>query len=194
TLPGPARLAQLPNLAPSTRLKPVDGWVGPAPVVPDPVPLPELLAIALMQRPERAARRSEVRTALYELSLARVLPFSPNVILGFSAGDFGGGSNLISTPPGYIGPSGQRLTGPRFGNFAGRSDFDVVVFWQFRNMGVGNVALIRAADSRVRQTRLREVETLNTVRSQVAEAHALVEAGLPQIEAAERAVRSSRAA
>ena len=32
------------------------------------------------------------------------------------------------------------------------------------------------------------------MRSQVAEAHALVEAGLPQIEAAERAVRSSRAA
>lgn len=194
TLVASARLCQLLNLDPSTRLKPVEGWVVPAPIVPDATPLPDLVAVALMQRPELAARRSEVRTVLYELSLARVLPFSPNVVLGFSAGDFGGGSNLISTPPGYIGPSGQLLTGPRFGNFDGRADLDVVVFWQFRNLGVGNLALVRAAESRVRQTRLRESEALNLVRSQVAEAHALVAAGLPQIEAAERAVKAGRGA
>ena len=187
-------VAQLLNLDPSTRLKPVDGWVVPAPVVPDPVPLPELLAIALMQRPELAARRSEVRTALYELSLARVLPFSPNVIMGFSAGGFGGGSNLVSSPEGFVTGTGQRVVDPRFGNLETRSDFDVVVFWQFRNMGVGNVALIRAADSRVRQTRLREVETLNTVRSEVAEAKARVEARSLRIAATEKAVRSATAA
>jgi outer membrane protein TolC len=189
-----ARLCQLLNLDPSVRLRPIDGWAVPAQLVPDPVPLPDLLAIALMQRPELAARRSEVQTVLYELSLAKVLPFSPNVIMGFSAGGFGGGSNLISTPPGYIGPSGQLLTGPRFGNFDGRTDLDVVVFWQFRNMGLGNLALVRAADSRVKQSRLRELETLNLIRSQVAEAQALVEAGLPQIEAAERAVKAGRGA
>jgi outer membrane protein TolC len=194
TLIASARLAQLLSLDPSTRLRPIDGWVVPAPLVPDPTPLHDLLAVAMMQRPELAARRSEVRTALYDLSLAKVLPFSPNVILGFSAGDFGGGSNLISSPPGYVGPSGQLLTGPRFGNFDGRSDLDVVVYWQFRNMGVGNLALVRAADSRVKQMRLRELETLNLVRTQVAEAQALVTAAFRQIEAAERAVQASRAA
>src|SRR5439155_14804550 len=79
-----ARLAQLLNLDPSTRLKPVDGWVVPAPVVPDPVPLAELIAVALTQRPELAARRAEIRESLYALSSARLLPFSPNVILGLS--------------------------------------------------------------------------------------------------------------
>ena len=64
TLAASARLAQLLDLDPSTRLKPIDGWAVPAPVVPDFIPLPELLAIALLQRPELAARRSEVRTAL----------------------------------------------------------------------------------------------------------------------------------
>jgi outer membrane protein TolC len=191
TLTASARLCQLLNLDPTTRLKPIDGWVVPAPIVPDPIPLPELLAIALLQRPELAARRSEVRTSLYELSLAKVLPFAPNAILGYSAGGFGGGSNLISQPGGFINGSGQRVEAPEFGDFSGRSDLDVVVYWTFRNMGVGNLALIRGADSRVRQTRLRELETLNTVRAEVAEAHARVAARFLQIDAAEQATRSS---
>jgi outer membrane protein TolC len=191
TLTSSARLAQLLNLDPSTRLKPIDGWVVPTPLVPDPIPLADLLAIALLQRPELASRRSEVQATLYELSLAKVLPFSPNVIMGFSAGGFGAGSNLISTPPGFINGSGGREVGPRFGNFDGRSDFDLVLFWTFRNMGVGNMALIRAADSRVRQMRLREIETLNMVRAEVAEAKARVDARFKQIDFAEKAVRSS---
>lgn len=192
TLAASARLAQLLNLDPSTRLRPIDGWVVPAPIVPDPIPLSELLAIALLQRPELAARRSEVRTVLYELSLAKVLPFSPNMILGFSAGGFGGGSNLVASPPGFITGDGTRVIAPRFSNLEDRTDFDVVVFWTFRNMGVGNLALIRAADSRAKQTRLRELETLNLVRAQVAEAHGWVAARFFQIDAGEKAVRASQ--
>ena len=192
TLAASARLAQLLNLDPSTRLKPIDGWVVPAPLVPDPIPLPELLVIALMQRPELAARRSEVRTALYELSREKILPFSPNMILGFSAGGFGGGSNLISSPEGFINGSGNQVTGPRFSNLEGRTDLDVVVFWTFRNMGIGNLALVRAADSRAKQSRLRELETLNLVRAQVAEAYGWVAARFLQIDAGEKAVRASQ--
>jgi outer membrane protein TolC len=186
-----ARLAELLNLDPSTRFRPIDGWAVPTPVVPDPIPLTELLAIALMQRPELAARRSEVQSTLYELSLAKVLPFAPNVIMGLSAGGFGGGSNLIAQPQGFIAGNGQRQTGPRFGNFDERSDFDVVVFWTFRNLGVGNLALVRAADSRVQQMRLRELETVNMVRREVAQAKARTDARLLQIEAAEKAVKFS---
>jgi outer membrane protein TolC len=191
TLTASARLAQLLNLDPATRLKPVDGWVVPAPIVPDPVPLVELLAIALMERPELAARRSEIRGAVYELSQAEILPFSPNVILGFSAGRFGGGSDLVSSPQGFVSGNGERVMGPRFGNFDNRTDLDVVVFWSFRNLGVGNLAQVRAADSRVKQSRLRELETINTVRADVAEAHARVAARFKQIDAAEKAVRAS---
>jgi outer membrane protein TolC len=163
----------------------------PEALVPDPITLPELLATALMRRPELAARRSEVQQALYQLSLAKVLPFSPNVILGFSAGGFGGGSDLVSSPQGFVGGNGERTVAPRFGNLEGRADFDLVVFWTFRNMGVGNLALIRAADSQVKQTQFRELETLNLVRAQVAESHARTAARVLQIDAAEKAVRSS---
>lgn len=191
TLTASARLCQLLNLDPSTRLKPIEGWAVPAPLVPDPISLPELIAIAALQRPELAARRSEVRQTLYELSLARVLPFSPNVILGFSGGAFGGGSDLVSTPPGFVGGDGRRVLAPRFGDLRGRTDFDLAVFWTVRNLGAGNLALVRAADSRVRQSRLREQETLNTVRSEVAEAHARATARPPQIDATEQALRAA---
>ncbi|QEL19608.1 TolC family protein [Limnoglobus roseus] len=176
-----ARLCGLLNLDPTTRLKAVEGWAVPTPLVPATMTLPDLLATALLQRPELAARRSDIRQSLYELSLAKVLPFSPNVVLGFSAGGFGGGSNLIAAAG----------TGPRFGDFDTRTDLDVAVFWTFRNLGVGNLALARAADSRMKQSRLRELETLNVVRGEVAEAHARSAARLVQIDAAEKAVRAS---
>ena len=187
-----ARLAELLNLDPAMRLRPVEGWVVPIAVVPDAVTLPELLAIALLERPELAARRSEIRTSLYQLSLAKALPFSPNVILGFSVGDFGGGSNLISSPPGFVSGDGTRIEAPRFSSLEGRTDLDVVVFWTFRNLGVGNIAMVRAADSRVKQMRFRELETLNLVRAQVAEAHGWISSRASQIDAGEKAVRAAQ--
>jgi outer membrane protein TolC len=187
-----AQLARVLNLDPATLLKPVEGWAVPTAIVPDPIPLYELLAMALLQRPELAARRSDIQAALYALALAKVLPLSPNVVLGFSAGGFGGGSNLVAAPGGFIAGDGTRIVDPRFSNLEDRADFDVVVFWTFRNMGVGNLALIRAADSRAKQARLRELETLNLVRSQVAEAHGWSAARLQQIDASENAVRASQ--
>jgi len=119
--------------------------------------LPELLAIALMQRPELAERRVAIRQAFLELSAAKVLPFSPNVIVGLSAGSFGGGSNIVTTEP-------------RFGSFSSREDIDVVAYWTAQNMGVGNVALIRLAASHTRSAKLEQLEVLNRVRSEVAHA------------------------
>lgn len=188
-----AQLARLLNLDPSTRLKPIDGYAVPAPVVPDPTPLPDLIAVAVMRRPELAERRAEIQRALYALSSAELLPFSPNVILGFSAGGFGGGSNLVSEFGTPLVQNGQLTVqkGPRFGDFNARTDLDAIAFWTLQNFGVGNVAMIRQADSIVRQTRFRELETLNRVRAEVAEAHARAAAKFAQIEVAERAVKAS---
>src|SRR6516164_1040054 len=90
-----ASLSQLLSLNPEERLHPVDGCVVPKAIVPEPIPLPELVTIAITQRPELQERQAAIRAALLELQNAKVLPFSPNVILGYSAGGFGGGSNLV---------------------------------------------------------------------------------------------------
>lgn len=171
-----ARLCQLLNLDPSTRLQPVDAWVVPSPVVPDPVPLCELIAIALTQRPELGERREAVQEAFLFLRGAKLLPFSPNVIVGYSSGAFGGGSNLADT---------------QFGHFKGRQDFDTVVYWTIRNLGVGNAAQIRLADSRLRVNNYRQLEVLDRVRAEVAIAHARTHARYAQISAAERAVKTA---
>lgn len=187
-----ARLCQLLGLDPSTRLRPVDGAVVPAPIVPDPIPVAELIAIALVQRPELRERQEAIRAALLELHAAKALPFSPNVIVGYSAGTFGGGSNLAAE--GVFQPNGTFLQRARFGSFDGRQDFDAIVYWQLRNLGIGNLAIIRQAQSHLRSTALRETEVLDRVRAEVAKAYARTHARYAQIETNERAVATSQRA
>lgn len=185
-----ARLSQLLGLNTSERLRPIDGWVVPRPIVPEPIPLPELLAIAMTQRPELRERQAAIRAALLELQNAKVLPFSPNVIVGYSAGGFGGGSNLVRD--GVVQPDGSLVKDARFSNLKDRQDFDVVVFWSLRNLGVGNAAMIRLAQSNVRQNELRNVEVLDRIRAEVVLAYARTHARYAQIETNERAIKNSQ--
>src|SRR5262249_23025356 len=89
------------------------------------------------------------------------------------AGGFGGGSNLVR---------------PVFGGFGYRTDFDVVGYWTIRNLGVGNVALIKLANARLQASRFQELEGLNQVREEVAEAYARTHVRFAQIRTTERAV------
>jgi outer membrane protein TolC len=177
-----ARLAQLLSLDPEVRLHPADGWVVPAPIVPDPIPLPELLAIALTQRPELKASQAAVRAALLRLQEARVLPFSPTVLVGYSNGSFGGGGNVAT----------QTNAQTRFGNFDDRQDVDAVLYWSLRNLGVGNLALVKLARSNLRQEELRQVEVLDGIRAEVAAAFARVHARYAQIGTGQKAAEVSR--
>jgi outer membrane protein TolC len=183
-----ARLCQLLGLDPSVRLHPADGYVVPQPIVPDPIPLSELLAIAMTQRPELAERQAAIRAAFLELRNAKLLPFSPNVILGYSAGDFGGGSNLVQQ--GILQPNGTVLQQSRFGNYADREDLDVVVYWSLRNLGLGNLGLVRLAKSNLRQNELRNLAVLDQVRAEVAAAYARTHARYAQLQVNERAVEA----
>jgi len=175
-----AQLAQLLNLNPATRLHPTDGWVVPAPLVPEPIPLSELLATAMLQRPELAAQQSAIREAFLSLRAQQILPFSPQVMGGFSSGGFGGGSNRQDL-------GAQSL----FGNFDSRVDVDVIAYWTLQNMGLGNRAMIAAARARLSQSNFRQLEVLNRVRFEVASAFAETHARFAQIATAEQAVRSA---
>jgi outer membrane protein TolC len=170
-----ARLCQLLNLDPSIRLHPTDAFVVPHPLIPDPIPVVELIALGLLQRPELAAQRAAIARALLTLEGAKVLPFAPSIFIGFSAGGFGGGSNLVR---------------PLFGGFGGRTDFDALGFWTIQNLGVGNVALIRAANANLGIRRFEQLEVLNSVRAEIAEAYARTHARYAQIETNESAIQS----
>ena len=170
-----ANLCRLLNLDPSLRLHPTDAVVVPQPLVPDPIPVSELIAMGLLHRPELAAQRAAIQAALMTLDGAKILPFSPTTLVGFSGGAFGGGSNLVR---------------PIFGGLGGRSDLDAIVFWTIRNLGVGNIAMIRMADAQLKVNQFQRVEILNRVRADVAEAYARAHARYAQIGIYEEAVRS----
>ena len=48
----------------------------------------------------------------------------------------------------------------------------MVIYWTVQNMGLGNLALIRLAASHTRLANLEQVQVLNRVRSEVAQAYA----------------------
>lgn len=189
TLRASARLAQLLGLDAAIRLHATDNWVVPHPIVPDPIPLPELLAISLLQRPELKERQAAIHQAFLALEAARLLPFSPSMIVGFSAGAFGGGSNLVTAP---TGSTTFGRSEPRFDSFAGRTDFDVVTYWSLRNLGVGNKAQIDASRSRLRSADLQQLTVLDQVRAQVAKGYTRTHARFARIATTEQAVLAAR--
>lgn len=189
TLRASARLAQLLNLDTSLRLHPADNWLVPHPLVPDGIPLPELLAIAVTQRPEVAQWQAALRVVWLELDAQRKLPFSPTVFLGFSAGAFGGGSNLVSDPAG----SNPFATGaPRFGSFSSRQDFDPMAYWTLKNLGFGNRALIDAAAARMHAADWERLAVLERIRVEVANAYVLTKVRLAQLQTGEQAVAAAQ--
>ena len=163
------------NLDPSIRLHPTDALVAPMAIVPDPIPVAQLIALALTQRPEMAERRVVIREALLGLEGAHALPFSPTVLLAFSDGGYGGGSNLVR---------------PIFGGFGNRTDVDLIAYWTLQNMGIGNLALIKIAKANLGVTQYQELAMLDQVRDEVAEAYAKTHSRYEQLLEDEQAVRS----
>jgi outer membrane protein TolC len=176
-------LCELLNLDPLVRLVPLQSQVVPQPTVPTQMPLAELLAVAALNRPELLARREAIRAAMLELDGARVLPFSPTVLMGFSGGAFGGGSDIAAS---------QGL--PRFGDISGRTDLDVALYWSLRNLGLGNKALIDAARARLNTSQFQELAVLDTVRQEVVAAYVQALSWLAQVNWQAQAVHSGEMA
>ena len=170
-----ARLCQLLNLDPSIRLHPTDAYVVPHPLVPDPIPVGELIALGLLRRPELAAQRPRSSRGCCSWTKRRRCHSRRRFTSAISAGGFGGGSNLVR---------------PIFGGFGGRSDFDAMAYWTIQNLGVGNVAMIRGANANLQVRRFEQIEMLNRVRAEVAEAYARTHARYAQIETNESAIKS----
>ncbi len=182
-----AALCQTLHLDPSVRLHAADNQVLPRSIVPEPIPLPELLAIALVQRPELNERRSAVTQSLLALKGAKLLPFSPTVFLGYSAGGEAAGSDLVAQPTSSL-PFGRNE--PRFSSLQDRGDLDAMAYWTLQNLGVGNKALIDAARSRLSSADLQELVTLDRVRAEVAGAYAKTHARFARIRSCELAVKA----
>ena len=141
------------------------------------LPLDALIQQALARRPEIGAGNAQV--ALFEARLhqERLRPLIPTLAVGFSAGDFGGGSDLA---------------GYRFSHFNSRTDFNVVAFWTLQNLGVGNLAIQSRVRAEMVQAEAQRRRTIDSVRREVADARAGTNAARLRMKIAERRVATAQ--
>src|SRR5260370_22950866 len=99
--------------------------------------MPELINVALANRPELAENQALVQAALRRVQAARSRPFLPNVIVNYAWGDFGGGPDINTKPVTFFSASGE------IRHFANRGDFDVSLICRLQNMVLGDLSAMR---------------------------------------------------
>ncbi len=158
-------LARLLRLDPSVRLTTGKSSMELLELVDPTATTEQLTSIALGRRPEINARVASIEAANTRYKQERNRVFYPTMYVGFSAGGFGGGSNLTALG---VDSFYQR--------FSSRDDFDVSAIWTLQNFGAGNVAMTR--QRRSERDALIGSQTVLTaeVRRQVAQSYAGLEA------------------
>lgn len=164
-----ARLARLLNLDPSAILRTPGGPVPAFRLIAEGDDLESLVGTAIRSRPELFARSVSILEAQAQVRQERVRPWLPLVAVGYSSGFFGGGSDQAST---------------EFGPLTGRSDLAVAAIWTLQNLGVGNHARVRRANSVVGEAVASHDAMLNQVRREVAEGQAAAKTAATQLSVA----------
>lgn len=176
-----AELSRLLNLDPSVRLRTDKDPVQVVQLIDSHVPVEQLIQVAVRYRPELRAGSAAVAAAQTHWREERARPFLPLLAVGYSYGQFGGGSlNLQQS-------AGQAY----FGNFNNRTDVDVMALWSLQNLGFGNVATIRQRRAQVREALAERDRVLNQVRQEVLDAFALSGQRFREVDVARRELESS---
>jgi outer membrane protein TolC len=168
------RLARQLSQDPTVTLAPTEPAIVPIDLAPMHCSLHQLLATGLSNRPELVESRYLVGAAVERLRREQNAPLIPSVLLGMSYGGNGGG------------------LGGHIDNFDDRMDFDAVAYWELRNLGYGEQAARSAARSQVDQARWRQVQVMDQVASEVAEAYAQVASRREQITLAQSGITAAQ--
>jgi outer membrane protein TolC len=168
-----ARLAQLLLLDPTVDLRPADPAAVPITLVPLHAAIDELVATGLLNRPELAESRALVAAAVARWRQARLGPLLPRLEVSYFAGVFGGGIN------------------DDVSNFDGRGDGTAQAIWEFRNLGLGNVAEARLRRSQVNQASYHVLEIQAQVAADVTAAVKLARTRERTLQSAQEAVRQA---
>jgi outer membrane protein TolC len=159
-----SRLAQLLRLNGCCRLSPLEPEVIALQLVNENCECQQHVSMALRNRPELAQFKYLVGEAVERLRREQYAPMIPSVLLGTSYGGFGGGQ------------------GSRIGDFNDRLDFDASVFWEVRNLGLGEENIQRSARSMVKQANLRQLAMMDQVAREVIDAHVQIQSRKKQVQ------------
>jgi outer membrane protein TolC len=142
----------------------------------------DLILVALKNRPELVTQQALVRATVERLRQEKWRPFIPNVLLrgastnpagtlGF--GTFGGGLNS------------------HLGDFGARTDLDIQVLWELRNLGLGNRALIHQRSAETQVAELELFRTQDRVAAEVTQALAQVRSAAARLRDAEAGLKDA---
>src|SRR5262249_29599905 len=169
-----AHLARLLNLPPDMLFQPLEPALVPITLIPEAMPLHELIAQGMSFRPELAENQAYSRAAYERWREAKMAPLLPSLQVSMAAGGFGGGPNSF------------------FGDFDGRSDVTALAVWRLQNLGLGNLYQSRERRSQYGQLTLRQLALQNQVGDQIVSAATLVQTWRQELTPAQVAVRSAR--
>jgi outer membrane protein TolC len=169
-----ARLAQLLSLDPTLPLAPQEPAVVPLELMPGEDAVQGLVALGLGNRPEVRECDALVGEAVRRLQRERFAPLLPSVLLGVSYGGFGAGR------------------GGDIDSYSDRFDADAVLWWEVRNLGLGERAAKNQMQAQISLAELRQVAVLDQVAREVVEAHTQVQSRKRQIDVAQNAMKVAR--
>ncbi len=165
-----AELVRRVRIDPSLVVAPVEPPETVLRLVPESCTIDQLITTGLKNRPELAEAQALVEATLTRLKQARLRPLIPSLAFRYSGGGFGGGTNAF------------------FGNFAGRSDADVNLYWEVQNLGFADRAIARQRAAQQRKAGLELLKVQDRVASEVVQAEKGRLAASRQMEQAGRAV------
>lgn len=167
------RLAELLRVDPSVPILPQEPTIVPVDLVAPGLPLPELVSTGLTNRPELAEASELINEAVARYRREKFSPWLPSVLMGVSETGFGGG------------------LGGNIDEMSSRFDFDIVVYWNVRNLGFGEKARRDETRALYDQARARQVRQMDQVAREVAEASARVQSRRAQIDIAREGVQAA---
>ena len=158
-----ANLVRLLVLDPQSVIAPIEPAEAIINLIPDDVPLDELVVRGLRNRPELAGAQELVEATLLRFKQAKLRPFVPSLAVSYAGGGFGGG-------PGSF-----------FGDFGARGDVAASLFWELQNLGFGDWRSFAAAGSRIERRASRQIKVEAQVAADVVAAYETKQAAALQI-------------
>jgi outer membrane protein TolC len=159
-----ANLIRLLVLDPKVVVVPVEPPECIVHLIPDDIPLDDLVIQGLRFRPELATAQALVQAAIARHKQARLRPFTPAVFATYGGGGLGGGANSF------------------FGNFGPRGDAEIGLYWELTNLGFTDFALMRRRKAELEISNLEQTRALAQVGADVAAAFETRLAAARQIE------------
>jgi outer membrane protein TolC len=167
-----ARLLRLNDV----QLRPAETTVEPLSLIENGTELKSLIDKALAQRPEIRQSRMRLNAERTQLKQIKNGLFIPRVEVGYSNGNFGGGSGLSSDIDGH------------------RDDFYGMLYWQFDHLGFGSRTRTRRQRSRMIDAQIYRQQIMIDVTAEVKANYVEFTGSERRLDIARRAVKSARRA